>query len=66
MEHFVQRQEHSLPAAPLGSLANDIDVKFTVPVVVHPCEWWALLVREFNTAAGGLVQTTVDIDGYWE
>jgi len=63
---FLGHQAWTTTAPVIGSLANDIDVKFTVPFVVHPGEWWALLIREFNSGAGGLVQTTCYVDSYWE
>lgn len=63
---YLGHQSFTTPAAPVGSLANDIDVKFNVPHILHPGEWWALLAREFNTAAGGLVQTTCMLDAHYE
>jgi hypothetical protein len=59
-------QNFSPAAAVAGTNANDIDVKFQVPLVLHPGEFWGLFVREFNTAAGGLVQTCCYVDAYWE
>jgi len=63
---FLGNQNFVTPAAIAGTVSNDIDTKFTVPHIVHPGEWWAILVRQFNTGAGGLVQTSVYLDANFE
>jgi hypothetical protein len=63
---YLGHQSFTTPAAPIGSLANDIDVKFVVPHILHPGEWWTVLIREFNCGAGGLVQMTCHVDAHYE
>ena len=63
---YLGHQSFTTSAAPIGSLANDIDVKFNVPHILHPGEWFELLIRQFNTAAGGLVQMTCMVDAHYE
>ena len=52
--------------APLGSVGNDVDVKFQVPLILAPGEFFGILVRELNTAAGGLISVGCLVDAYWE